>query len=325
MKLPRRRFLRLAAGVVVFPAVTRIARAQSYPTRPVRLIVGFAAGGPVDIAARVIGQWLSERLGQPFVVENRPGASGNIATETVVNASADAHTLLLMGASNTINPALYSKLNFNFLRDIVPIAGIMRSTLVLLVNPSFGPKTVPELIAFAKTNPGKINMASGGTGTSSHMAGELFKAMADVDMLHLPYRGESLALNDLLGGQVQMMFGNMSSSLEFVRTDKLRALAVTTAARSEVLPELPTVGDFVPDYEVSGMNGIGGPRNLPAEVIDKLNKVVNAGLADSKLKARLADLGGTPIPGSPTDYGKLLSGEVEKWSKLIRASNIKPD
>jgi tripartite-type tricarboxylate transporter receptor subunit TctC len=291
----------------------------------VRLIVGFAAGGPVDIAARVIGQWLSERLGQPFVVENRPGASGNIATETVVNASADAHTLLLMGASNTINPALYSKLNFNFLRDIVPIAGIMRSTLVLLVNPSFGPKTVPELIAFAKTNPGKINMASGGTGTSSHMAGELFKAMADVDMLHLPYRGESLALNDLLGGQVQMMFGNMSSSLEFVRTDKLRALAVTTAARSEVLPELPTVGDFVPDYEVSGMNGIGGPRNLPAEVIDKLNKVVNAGLADSKLKARLADLGGTPIPGSPTDYGKLLSGEVEKWSKLIRASNIKPD
>jgi tripartite-type tricarboxylate transporter receptor subunit TctC len=230
-----------------------------------------------------------------------------------------------MGASNTINPALYSKLNFNFLRDIVPIAGIMRSTLVLLVNPSFGPKTVPELIAFAKTNPGKINMASGGTGTSSHMAGELFKAMADVDMLHLPYRGESLALNDLLGGQVQMMFGNMSSSLEFVRTDKLRALAVTTAARSEVLPELPTVGAFVPDYEVSGMNGIGGPRNLPAEVIDKLNKVVNAGLADSKLKARLADLGGTPIPGSPTDYGKLLSGEVEKWSKLIRASNIKPD
>lgn len=323
MKLPRRRFLRLAAGAAMLPAVSHFAWAQPYPARPVRIIVGFAAGGPLDIVARVIGQWLSEQLGQSFVVENRPGAAGNIATETVVNASADGYALLSISASNTINPALYERLNFNFVRDIVPIAGIMRTTLVLLVNPSFRAKTVPEFIAFAKANPGKINMGSGGTGTSSHMAGELFNTMAGVNMLHLPYRGEALALNDLLGGQIQVLFGNLSSSLEFIRAGKLSALGVTTTTRSEVLMDIPTIGGFVPGFEVSGMHGLGGPRDLPAEIVDKLNKAVNAGLADPKVKARLADFGGMPIPGSPVDYGRLLSAETEKWAKVIRAANIK--
>jgi tripartite-type tricarboxylate transporter receptor subunit TctC len=324
MKFPRRTFLRLAAGAAALPAVARIAKAQAYPARPVRIVVGFAPGGPVDIVARLVGQWLSERLGQPFVVENRPGAAGNIATEAVVNAAPDGYTLLLLGASNTINPSLYGNLKFNFLRDIVPVAGVMRSTLVLLLNPAFAPKTIPEFIAYAKAYPGKVNIGSGGTGTSSHMAGELFKAMANVNIQHLPYRGESPGLNDLIGGQIQAMFGNMSSSLEFIKASKLRALAVTTTARSEMMPELPTIGDFLKDFEVSGMNGLGGPKNLPADIVDKLNREVNAGLADSKLRTRLADLGGAPIPGSPANYRKLLTAEVEKWAKVIKSAGIKP-
>ena len=324
MKFARRTFLRLAVSAAALPAAAPIARAQAYPARPVRIVVGFAAGGPVDIAARLVGHWLSERLGQAFVVENRPGAAGNIATEAVANAAPDGYTLLMLGASNTINPSLYGNLKFNFLRDIAPIAGVMRTTLVLLVNPAFTAKSIPEFIAYAKSHPGKVNMGSGGTGTSSHMAGELFKVMANVDMQHLPYRGESPGLNDLIGGQIQTMFANMSSSLEFVKAGKLRALAVTTAARSEMMPELPPIEDFVKDFEVSGMNGLGGPKNLPADVVDKLNREINAGLADPRLRARLADLGGTPIPGAPTDYGNLLKAEVEKWAKVIRSAGIKP-
>src|SRR5215469_16383954 len=320
----RRKFLHLTAAVAALPVLSRMARPQAYPARPVRIIVGFAAGGPADIAARLIGQWLSERLGKQFVIENRPGAAGSIATETVANAPADGYTLLLVSGSNTINAALYENLNFNFSRDIVAIAGMMRTTLVMLVNPSFEPKTVPEFIAFAKTNPGKVNMGSGGTGSVSHMAGELFKVSADVNLVHVPYRGEALALNDLLGAQIQILFGNMSSSLEFVRSGKLRALAVTTTARSDAMPDIPTVGDFVPGYEVSGMNGVGGPKGIPDEIIDKLNKEINGGLANSKLKARIADLGGTPIAGSPADYGKFLAVEIEKWRKVIKAANIKP-
>jgi tripartite-type tricarboxylate transporter receptor subunit TctC len=326
VKLPHRRsFLQLAAGAAALPAVSRVARGQTYPTRPVHLIVGFAAGGPLDILARILGQWLSERFGRQFVVDNRPGAAGNIATEIVVNASADGYTLLAMGASNTINATLYENLKFNFNRDIAPVAAIMRTTILLLVNPSFPAKTVPECIAYAKANPGKINMGSGGTGSSSHMAGELFKTMAGVNMVHVPYRGEALALNDLMGGQIQMMFGTMTSSIEFIRAGKLRAPAVATSTRSEVLPDIPTVGDFVAGYEASGMTGVGAPKNTPTEIIDKLNNEINAGLADPKMKARFADLGGTPLAGSPAAYGKLLAAETEKWAKVIRAANIKPE
>ena len=325
MHLSRRNFFRLGATASLLPSIPRFALAQTYPSRPVRVVVGFAAGGPVDIVARIVGQRLSERLGQTFVIENRPGAAGNLATEAVANSPPDGYTLLLLGASNTINPSLYEKLKFNFLRDVAPIASIMRSTLILVVSPTFSPKSVSEFIAYAKANPGKINIGSGGTGTSSHMACELFKAMANVNMQHLPYRGEAPGLNDLIGGQIQAMFANMSSSLEFVTSGKLRALAVTTAARSERLPELPTVGEFVTGFEVSGMNGFGGPRTLPTEVVEKLNREVNAILVDPKLRGRLLDLGGTPLPGSPAEYGNLLSAEVEKWNKLIRAANIKPD
>jgi tripartite-type tricarboxylate transporter receptor subunit TctC len=325
MKLPRRQFLHLAAGVATLPAVSRIAMAQSYPSRPVRLIVGFAAGGINDILARLIGQWLSERLGQPFVVENRSGASGNIATEAVVNATADGYTLLLIGSSNTINVTLYGRLNFNFVRDITPVAGIIRAPLVMEVNPIFPAKTVPEFIAYAKANPGKINMGSGGNGTSVQMSGELFKMMTGINMVHVPYRGEGPALSDLVGGQVQVMFSNMPASLEFVRAGKLRALAVTTASRSEALPDLPTVGEFVPGYEASGIGGVGAPRGTPAEIVDKLNREINAALTDPKMKVRFADLGAMALVGSSGEFGKLIADEIEKWAKVVKFSGAKPD
>jgi tripartite-type tricarboxylate transporter receptor subunit TctC len=325
MKLPRRQFLHLAAGAATLPAVSRIAMAQSYPSRPVRLIVGFAAGGINDILARLIGQWLSERLGQPFVVENRSGASGNIATEAVVIATADGYTLLLIGSSNTINATLYEKLNFNFVRDITPVAGIIRAPLVMEVNPIFPAKTVPEFIAYAKANPGRINMGSGGNGTSVQMSGELFKMMTGINMVHVPYRGEGPALSDLVGGQVQVMFSNMPASLEFVRAGKLRALAVTTASRSEALPDLPTVGEFVPGYEASGIGGVGAPRGTPAEIVDKLNRAINAALTDPKMKLRFADLGAMALVGSSGEFGKLIADEIEKWAKVVNFSGAKPD
>jgi tripartite-type tricarboxylate transporter receptor subunit TctC len=325
MKLPRRQFLHLAAGAAALPAVSRIGWAQTYPTRPVRLIVGFAPGGPNDIVARLIGQWLSERLGQQFVIENRTGAGGNIGTEAVANASPDGYTLLLIDSSNTINPTLYDKLNFNFIRDIVPVAGVMRGPLVMEVNPAFPAKTVLEFITYAKANPGKISMASGGNGTSSHMAGELFKATAGINMVHVPYRGTAPALTDLLGGQVQVMFGNMLTSIEYVRDGRLRGLAVTTTSRSEALPDIPTVSDFVSGYEASAWQGVGAPKNAPGEIVEKLNKEINAALADHKIKARLADLGSVPLALSPADFGKLIAEETEKWDKVIRAANIKPE
>jgi tripartite-type tricarboxylate transporter receptor subunit TctC len=326
MKLPhRRQFLHLAAGADALPAVSGIARAQTYPTRPVRLIVGFAPGGPTDILARLMGQWLSERLGQPFVVDNRPGASGNIAAEAVVRAPADGYTLLLVGGNIAINATLYDKLNFNFIRDIAPVATIIRAPQILVVNPSVPAKTIPEFIAYAKAHPRKLNMASGGTGTPPHLAGELFKMMAGVDLIHVPYRGNGPAFNDLIGGQVQVMFPSPVGLLEYIRAGKLRALAVTTATRSEALADLPTVGDFVPGYEASGWFGVGAPRNTPSEIIDKLNKEINAALADPKLKTRLADLGGDVLALSPGEFGKLIADETEKWGKVIRAANIKPE
>jgi tripartite-type tricarboxylate transporter receptor subunit TctC len=317
--------LHLAACAAALPAVSRIARPQTYPTRPVRIIVGFAAGGINDILARMIVQWLSERLGQPFVVENRSGASGNIATEAVVNATADGYTLLLIGSSNTINATLYEKLNFNFVRDITPVAGIIRAPLVMEVNPIFPAKTVPEFIACAKANPGKINMGSGGNGTSVQMSGELFKMMTGVNMVHVPYRGEGPALSDLVGGQVQVMFSNMPASLEFVRAGKLRALAVTAASRSEALPDLPTVGEFVPGYEASGMGGVGAPRGTPTEIVDRLNREINGALTDPKMKVRFADLGAMALVGSPGEFGKLIVEEIEKWATVVKFSGAKPD
>jgi tripartite-type tricarboxylate transporter receptor subunit TctC len=325
MKLPRRRFLHLAAGAASLPAVSRIAWAQSYPSRPVRLIVGFPAGGPGDLVARLIGQWLSERLGQQFVIENRPGAGSNIGTEVVVNAPPDGYTLLFATSPNAINATLYEKLNFNFIRDITPVAGLIRVPNVMEVNPSVPVHTVPEFIAYAKANPGKINMASGGNGSTPHVSGELFKMMTGVNLVHVPYRGAAPAVTDLLGGQVQVMFDLMSSAIGHIRAGKLRALAVTTATRSEVLPDIPTVGDFVPGYEASTWQGVGAPKNTPAEIVDKLNKEINAGLADRKLKTRLADLGATVLPGSPAEFGKLIAEETEKWGKVIRSANIKPE
>ena len=290
-----------------------------------RLIVTNAAGGPQDILARLMGQWLSERFGQPFIVENRPGAGTNIGTEAVVKAPPDGYTLLLVNAASAINATLYEKLSFNFIRDIVPVAGITRDHLVMVVNPSVPATTVPEFIAYAKAAPGKINMASGGNGAPSHIAGELFKMMAGVNIVHVPYRGAAPALTDLLGGQVQVYFGPMPSSIEHIKTGKLRALAVTTATRAEVLPDLPTVGDFLPGYEASTWMGIGVPRNTPVEIVESLNKEINAALTDPKIKARLADLGGVVLPGSPADFGKLIAGETEKWGKVIRAANIKSE
>jgi tripartite-type tricarboxylate transporter receptor subunit TctC len=325
MKLSRRRFLHLAAGVAALPMVTRVALAQTYPTRPVRLLVGFAAGGPNDIIARLIGQWLSERFGQQVIVENRPGAASNIAVDAVARAPPDGYTLLLFGSTNAINTTLYEKLGFNLSRDIAPVASIMRQPNVMLVNPSVLAKTVPEFIAYAKANPGKLNMASSGNGSASHVSGELFKTMAGVDMVHVPYRGGAPALTDLLAGQVQVYFVPIPASIGYIRTGRLRALAVTTATRSEMLPEISTVGEFVPGYEASGWFGIGAPRNTPAAVIEKLNKEIDAGLADPKLKAKLTDLGGTVISGSPADFRKFIAEETEKWANVIKFAGIKPD
>jgi tripartite-type tricarboxylate transporter receptor subunit TctC len=325
MKLPRRNFLHLAAGAAALPTVPHFAWAQAYPSRPVRIIVPFAPGGTFDIMARLIGQWLTEKLGQPFVIENRPGAGGNIGTESVVRAPADGYALLLVGTANAISAMLYEKLNFNFIRDIVPVAGIARVPEVMLVNPSLPATTVRELIAYAKANPGKLTMASGGIGTLSHVEGELFKMMTGVNFVHVPYRGLGPALTDLLGGQVQVMFASMSASFEYVRANKLRALAVTTATRSDELPDVPTVAEFVPGYEASGWFGIGAPKNTPSQIIDQLNEAINAGLADPKTKARLADLGGTPLAGSPADFGKFVADETEKWGRVIKFAGIKAE
>jgi len=315
--------LHLGAAAVALPAVSRIASADTYPARPVRFIVGFPASNASDIVARLMGQNLSENLGQAFVVENRPGASGNIATELVVNAPPDGYTLLLISPSATTNPALYDNLNFNFIRDIAPVAGFARAPYVMVLNPSLPAKTVAEFIAYTKANPGKINMASAGTGSFSHMCGELFKAMTGVDMVHVPYRGSFLP--DLLGGQVQAVFSPISQSLDYIRAGKLRALAVTTASRQEALPDIPTVAEFVPGYEASAWYGIGAPRNTPAEISDRINKAITADLADPKLKARLADIGAVPMPMTTAEFGKFLAAETEKWGKVIRAANIKPE
>jgi tripartite-type tricarboxylate transporter receptor subunit TctC len=325
VKLPRRRFLHLAASAAALPAASRFAFAQDYPTRPVRLIVGFAPGGTTDITARLMGQWLSERLGQQFVIENRTGAATNIATEAVVRAPADGYTLLLVTASNAINATLYDKLSYNFIRDIAPVAGIIRYPLVMQVNLSFPAKTVPEFISYVKSNPGKISYGSGGIGTSIHVASELFKMMTGVDMIHVPYRGGAPAMTDLMAGQVQVVFNPVPESMEFIRAGKLRPLAVTTATRSEVMPDVPTVADFVPGYEASALQGIGAPKETPAEVVDKLNREINAGLVDPKLKARFADLGGMVLPGSVADFGKLIADDTEKWGKVIKFSGAKPE
>jgi tripartite-type tricarboxylate transporter receptor subunit TctC len=323
MKLPRRQFLHLAAGAAALPAVSRIARAQAYPTRSVRVIVTAPAGGGYDIVARLMSQFLSERLGQQFIVENRPGAGGNIGTETVVRADADGYTLLLVASANAINTTLYDKLNFNFIRDIAAVAGIISLPEVMVVNPSLPAKTVPEFTAYAKANPGKLSMASGGNGTPGHVAGELFKMMTGVKMVHVPYRGLAPALTDLLGGQVQVAFGSVPSSIEHVRTGKLRSLAVTTAMRTEALPDIPTLGEFVPGYEASFWYGVGAPKATPAEIVEKLNTEINAGLTDPKIKARLADLGGAVLALSPADFEKLIADETEKWAKVIKFMGIK--
>jgi tripartite-type tricarboxylate transporter receptor subunit TctC len=325
MKLFRREFLHLAASSATLPVLLRTAKAEGYPARPLRLVVGFAPGGGNDITARLMGQWLSEHLGQPIVIENRPGAATNAATETVVNAAPDGYTLLFAAPTAAINATLYEKLNFNFIRDVAPIAGIMRIPNVMVVNPSFPAKTVPEFIAYAKANPGKINFASPGVGTSVHLSGELFKMMTGVDMVHVAYKGSAPSLTDLIGGQVQVSFATMPAAIEFIRAGRLRALAVTTATRSSELPEVPAVGEFVPGYEVSSWYGICARRGTPAEVINKINREINAGLADPTMKARLADLGGITIAGSPDDFGKLIADETAKWGKVIKAANINPE
>ena len=325
MKLPRRNFLHLAASAAALPTVARIAWAQTYPTRPVRFVAAFAAGGGSDILSRLMGQALSERLGQPFVIENRPGAAGNIGTEAVVRAPADGYTLLLVGGWNAINATLYDKLSFNFIRDIAPVAGISREPNVIAVHPSVPAKTIPEFIAYAKANPGKVNMASGGNGAPSHVSGELFKMMAGVNMVHVPYRGAGPAVSDLLGGQVQVMFAPLLVSIEHIRASKLHALAVTTAMRSEALPDIPTAGEFVRGYEASQWYGVGVPKDTPEDVVNKLNREINAVLADSEIKARLANMGSAVLPGSPAEFGNLIADETEKWGNVIRALNIKPD
>ncbi len=325
MKLPRRKFLHLAAGAAALPAVSRVARAQAYPSRPVRIIVGFAAGGAPDTIGRLVAQWLSERFGQQFVIENRPGAGSNIGTEAVVRAPPDGYTLLMVAPPNAVNATLYDKLNYNFIRDIAPIASIGRAPNVMAVHPSFSAKTIPEFIAYAKANPGKINMASGGNGTSDHVAGELFKMMAGIVMVHVPYRGAAPALTDLLGGQVQVMFSSMPASIQYIRAGNLRVLAVTTATRLEALPDITTVAEFVPGYEASALFGVGGPKGTPVDIVEKLNKEINAGLADPRTKARLAELGLTLLAGSPADFGKLIADETEKWAKVVKFANIKPD
>ena len=315
----------MTAKAFALPAVSPIARAQAYPSRPVRIVVGFAAGGPTDIIARLIGQWLSERLGQQFVIENRPGAAGKIATEAVVRAPPDGYTLLQVSTSAAINATLYGKLNYDFIRDIVPVAGIIRAPGVVVVNPTVSARTIPELIAYAKANPGKLTMASPGTGSSPHLAGELFKTMTGVNITLVSYRGDAPAITDLLAGQVQMMIPAPAAFIEYIRAGKVRALAVTTSTRWEGLPDIPTVSEFVPGYEASFWWGVGAPKNTPAEIMDRLNKEINAGLADPKMKARLADLGGTVLPGTPADFGKLIADETEKWGKVIQAANIKAE
>ena len=322
MKLSRRQFQHLAA-VAALPLAASGAKAQAYPSRPVRWLVGYAPGGGNDIVARLMGQWFSDRLGQPFLIENRPGAATNMATEAVVHAAPDGYTLLLVGQPDAINVTLYETLSFNFIRDIAPVAGLMSVPNVMVIHPTFPAKTVLEFIAYAKANPGKVNMASAGNGSAAHLAGELFNSMAGISMVHVPYRGQAPALADLLAGQVQVLFATAPASIEYVRTAKLRALAVTTAARAEALPDLSTVAEFVPGYEASAWYGIGAPGKTPAEIIDRLNKEANAGLADPKLKARLADLGGTLIPGSPADFGKVIADETERWGTVIRKANIK--
>ena len=322
--LTRRQLLHLALGSTALAATPGMAWAQSYPTRPVRILVGFAPGGNFDIVARLIGQWLSEELHQPVIVENRPGASSNLATEAVVRAPADGYTLLLGGAVNAVNATLYEKLGFNFISDLSPVAGVVRFPNVMTVTPSFPAKTIPEFIAYAKANPDKINQGSSGNGTTQHLAGELFKMMTGVTFVHVPYKGGSQALADLLGGQVQVAFEPLPASIQHIKSGKLRALGVTTATRSEALPELPTVAEFVPGYEASGWNGICVPRATPVEIIERLNHVVNGSLADPKVKARLADLGATTLGGSSADFGKLIAEETEKWGKVIRVGNIKP-
>ena len=324
MKLSRRTFLHLAAGTAAMPFASRMARAEAYPSRSVRLIVGFSAGATADTVSRLIGQWLSERLGQPFIVENRPGAGGNLATEAAVRAAPDGYTLLYITPSNAINATLYEKLNFNFRREIAPVARIGQQPDVMVVHPSVPAKTVLEFIAYAKTNPGKINMASSGIGATPHMAGELFKMMTGVNMTHIPYRGEAPALTDLLAGQMQVMFSTLPASIEHIRAGKLRPLAVTTASRAQALPDLPTVGDFVPGYNVSSWQGIGVPNKTPAEIIDKLNSQINAALADPKIGARLANLGNTVLPGSPADFGNFIADETEKWAKVVKFADLRP-
>lgn len=324
MKFPRRQFLRLAAGAAALPAVSRTAWAQAYPTRPVRLIVPAAPAAGPDILGRLIGQWLSERLGQPFIIDNRPGAGTSIGTETVVRAPADGYTLLLCSIANATNATIYDRLNYNFIRDVAPVAGIIRGPYVMVVNPSVPAKSVPEFVAYAKSNPGKLNMVSAGIGTGTHLAGELFKVMAGVDMVHVPHRSAGPALTDLLAGQVQVMFPGTVSSIEHIKAGRLRVLAVTGATRSDELPDVPTMREFLPGYEASLWFGIGAPKNTPTEVVDKLNREINAGLADPKIKARLAALGSTALAGSPAAFGKLIVDETEKWAKVIKFAGIKP-
>jgi tripartite-type tricarboxylate transporter receptor subunit TctC len=321
----RRRVLQLALSAAALPAAARFARAQAYPARPVRIIVGLAAGGGQDIVARLMGQWLSERLGRQFIVENRPGASGNLALEAVAAALPDGYTLALLGVNNAINASIYNKPGFEFMRDIAPVAGIMRVPLVMVVNQDVPARTVPEFIAYAKANPGRINFGSGGVGTSIHVSGELFKLMTGIEMLHVPYRGGALALRDLVGGQVQVMFDTMTECIELVRAGTVRALAVTTATRSQALPDLPTVGDFLPGYESSAWYGFGAPRNMPGDIVALLNREINAGLADARIKARLADLGGTTIAGSVADFAQYLADDVAKWAKVVKFAGVKAE
>jgi tripartite-type tricarboxylate transporter receptor subunit TctC len=325
MKLTRRRFLQLAGAVAAAPALPQFASALDYPTRPVRILVGYTAGGAVDIGARVMGQWLSERLGQPFIVENRPGAGSNIATDAAIRAPADGYTLLQGNTANTINATLYEKLHFDFVAEVAPIAGVMRFPNVMQVNPSFPAQTVPEFIAYAKANPGKINVGSAGKGSSQHLSNELFKIMTGADLIHVPYRGAPQVLTDLIGGQVQVAFEALPASIALIKSGKLRALAVTTDIRSEALPEVPTIGEFVPGYEASGWNGLCAPKRTPTEIIEKLNKEINAGLADAQLRAKISGFGGMPLGGSPVTFGKLIADETEKWAKVIRTANIKPE
>jgi tripartite-type tricarboxylate transporter receptor subunit TctC len=325
MTIHRRALLHLIAGTTAFATLPRVARAEAWPSRPMHLVVGFAPGGSTDIVARIIGQWLQERLGQPVVIENRPGAATNIATESVARAPADGYTLLMVGPSATVNATLYDKLDFVFLRDIAPVAGLERQPQVLLAGPALEAKTVPELIAFAKANPGRVTMASAGTGSAGHLMGELFKIMAGIDCIHVPYRGAAPLMNDLLGGQVMTSFSGITGSIQHVRSGQLRALAVTTATRAEALPDIPTVGEFLPGYEAGDWLGVGAPKDTPAEIVERLNKEITAGIADPKIKARFVELGITPLPLTPAGFGKLLADDTEKWAKVIRAAHVKPE